>query len=508
MRGTRRWMQSIKGRPIFARMRVGLLALAVALVGLGATCQPPANQLVVSTTPGLFPAFSPSVKNYASRCSAASAVRLSINAPRGTTISVGGQPAKSGFFDTSVTRDVGQRFTIVIRKAGHSATTYNVRCIPSDFPTWTTQRTNGVQADFYVTALPVDGFFGTNYPVILNKDGVPMWWAPRARTYYADVLPNGHVVWTGLDPPGGAEEHRLDGSLVREIHTLGPADFHDLITLPNGDYVMATDTERTGVDLSAWGAPADATILDHVLEEITPAGDVVWSWGTMDHIPITETGTNWRVLALNSNNVYDPYHFNSVEYTGDGFILSFRHLNAVYKIDKSSGAIDWKLGGSHRPESLRVIGDPVFDAGGSFSGQHDARLLADGTVSVHDNGSDVRAPRAVNYRIDTGARTATLLHDVRDPLVTGSGCCGSARVLPTGDYVMGWGASQTLTEMTPSGHRVFVLELDSGAFYRAVPTPPGVLTSSALIAGMDAQFAGGALGGGGVIARLRRDNTS
>ena len=61
---------------------------------------------------------------------------------------------------------------------------------------------------------------------------------------------------------------------------------------------------------------------------------------------------------------YDVYHWNSVDYTGTGFLLSFRHLDAVYDIDQASGNILWKLGGSARPESLTVLNDPVF-AGGS-----------------------------------------------------------------------------------------------------------------------------------------------
>ncbi len=148
--------------------------------------------------------------------------------------------------------------------------------------------------------------------------------------------------------------------------------------------------------------------------------------------------------------------------------------------------------GQTRPESLEVVGDPVFDAGGSFSGQHDARLLGDDIVSLHDNGTGFRAPRAVKYRIDETARTATLLRDLSDPLVPTSACCGSVRVLPTGNYVMGWGGSRTLTEMTAAGERVFLLQIDGAGLYRALPTPPGLLTIDALRAGMDAQFGTGA----------------
>jgi Arylsulfotransferase (ASST) len=492
MRDTLRSLRRIARRPLHRRLRVGLLAAAVAVAGVGARCQPaPPRTLSISTSPGLFPSFSPTVTDYVSRCSASTPVEVTVSAPDDTTVAVDDDPAASGNFSATVSRDVGQRFRIAVQKASEATRTYNIRCIPSDFPTWTAQRTGETQADFYVTTLAIDGLTGTNYPAIFDTNGVPVWWAPRTNTFFTEVLPGGNVAWTQLGTPGGAEEHDLDGSLIRSVETVsGPTDWHDFITLPNGNDVLVTIKERSG-DLSPWGGPTDATVLDHVLEEIRPDGTVAWSWSTADHIPVTETTARWRTVPPSSQGAYDPFHYNSVEYTGDGFILSFRHLDAIYKVDQTSGTIDWKLGGTRRSESLGVVDDPVFDAGGTFSGQHDARVLGDGTVSLHDNGTGIRPPRVVNYRIDETARSATLVRDVRDPLVSSSFCCGSARVLPTGNYVMGWGGSRTFTEMTPAGERVFLLQTDSGNVYRALPTPPGALTIDELRAGMDTQFGTG-----------------
>ncbi len=50
---------------------------------------------------------------------------------------------------------------------------------------------------------------------------------------------------------------------------------------------------------------------------------------------------------------------NSVEPDGDGFIVSFRHMIAVYRIDKATGKVTWKLGGTTRAESLTMIGDTL-----------------------------------------------------------------------------------------------------------------------------------------------------
>ena len=69
-------------------------------------------------------------------------------------------------------------------------------------------------------------------------------------------------------------------------------------------------------------------------------------------------------------------HMNSVSDDGrGGLVVSFRHADAIFRIRKSDGAIDWKLGGTPTSRSLAVIGDDAH-AGVNLAGQHDARVLA------------------------------------------------------------------------------------------------------------------------------------
>ncbi|MEJ7584790.1 MAG: aryl-sulfate sulfotransferase [Acidimicrobiales bacterium] len=471
-----------------------LTATVLIMLGLSG-CAP----VTLSIDSGLYPSFQTEVEDYVSRCDASRPVRVAIGAPSGTAVSVGGQAFRSGTFTASVTRDVGQRFTIRVRTP-EATTTHHVRCLPADFPSWTADRPYDTSAEFFVTAPLIFDTPISAYPVIFDTNGVPVWWGRKApNLLFATMLPTGNLAWT---ENGVTAEHRLDGSLVRTYDTVGaPNDFHDLLVLPNGNHVMVTFSERPGVSLRAWGGPADATIIDHVVQEITPAGDVIWSWTTADHIPVTETTSDWREEQLMNpggmfSDSYDPYHYNSIEATGDGFIISYRHLDAVYKVDKASGNIVWKLGGSHHPRRLTILDDPASIANGgsgTFGGQHDARLLGDGTVTLFDNGTArQRAPRAVRYRIDTTGGTATLLRTVTDPSVPMSDCCGSARVLSGGHYVIGWGGNSDIApdiaESTRTGTRVFSLHFPDAFVYRAVPIPFGQLSRQSLRDGMDAQF--------------------
>jgi hypothetical protein len=166
-------------------------------------------------------------------------------------------------------------------------------------------------------------------------------------------------------------------------------------------------------------------------------------------------------------------------------IVSLRHTDAVYRIRKDTGAVDWKLGGTATAQSLTPLHDPHADQ--PFGGQHDVRRLPDGTLTVHDNRTiESGSPRAVRYRIDTTARTATLIEQVIDPDPHLSFCCGGARKLPDGDWVISWGGTPYVTELTSTGQRVFRMTFPNFQSYRANPILPGRLSRAALRAGMEA----------------------
>ena len=224
--------------------------------------------------------------------------------------------------------------------------------------------------------------------------------------------------------------------------------------LASGNYMVARRVPRE-VDTRPFGA-ADATVIDIELEEVTPAGEVVWRWSSADHISASETGRWWAAPNL-SSPPYDLYHWNATDVSGGTLLLTFRHLDAAYAIDKSSGEILWKLGGTPTDDSLRILGDPHGDY--PLGGPHDIRALPGGTVSIYDNRIDLPGlPRVVRYRVDSEAGTARLVQSFSDPAVKRSYCCGSARLLGnTGNWVVGWGGWPVIAGYDSSGRRLFSL---------------------------------------------------
>jgi hypothetical protein len=409
-------------------------------------------------------------------------------------VAIDGGRGRGGSFEGAVSLAGGQAFSLVVSTHG-ARRTYSVRCLPSDFPAWTATRSGKPQAQWYVVA-PCCSF---RYVAIFDTNGVPVWWIRTPHDVLdAGLLPDGNVdvaLGFGRWPGPGLSlarwvEYGLGGTLRRTFSIAPgiPTDRHEMLMLPNGDYILLAHHPRSGIDLSHYGGPANATVLDAYIAEFSPHHKLLWSWDSAHHVSLAES-RRWlpglvRAPSVlpNGTRAYDIVHINAVAPDGRYLLVSLRHTDAIYAIDKATGTVAWKLGGTPTHASLTILGDSVPD----FGGQHDVRALPDGTVTLFDNGTDRgRAPRALRFRIDDRARTATLLEQISDPMVASSPCCGSARKLPGGDWVISWGANPLITEITPAGTPVFTLNIQPLMSFRAPPVLPGVLKRSSLTDAMN-----------------------
>lgn len=447
-----------------------------------------ATQLSITAKPALFPDFDPRVSDYVTRC-AGSPVEMTVVAPADTDVAIDGGPSRKGAFTTKVRLHANQGFSFT-RTTGAASSTHHVRCLPADFPQWQFESFAPAEQEFYVVASGA-------YVFAFDGHGVPLWWHhDNGVPADAKYLDDGTFAWaSGRATPNARYTIRgLDGSLKREMKTVGtPTDGHDMQLLKHGNYMLMSYRERPGaIDLRAYGGPLDATVLDAELQEVTPAGTKVWEWNSRDHIGLEETGHWFKDFIFpltNPKGPFDIVHINSVDVDADSVVVAMRHTDGVYKIDRASGEIIWKLGGTTTPESLTVVGDPAGNA--PFGGHHDARRHADGSVTVFDNGQTMnRPPRAVRFQIDAGARTATYLEAISDPGVREAVCCGSARRTTSGGWLVGWGGGPEMNpiiEYAADGSPTFKLVISTGFSYRAHPIAVGEIDRHALRNGMDAQ---------------------
>jgi len=445
----------------------------------------------LTASDGLFPAFSPDVHDYVVRCASAP-VRFTTSVAAGTTSLIDGRAAHTA----SVPLSPGRSATIT-GASPLGATVYHVRCLPPDFPQWTVTG-HGTPGEWYIATPSLSlGASASSYAVVFDSNGVPVWWLrdPDGPPIDATLLPGrtptiAYATWAA--PAGAFQVRRLDGTLVRDIVSPdGAIDVHELQVASNGDDVFLVYAPKTDVDLTPYGGPADGTVLEGEIEETNAAGKLVWSWSTDGHVGLDES-TRWLssivgtpVELVDGSEGFDFFHANAVSVDGGAMLLSLRQTDGVYAIDRATGDVLWKLGGTPTADSLTVVGDP--DGAAPLGGQHDVRVLPDGTITLFDDGTFLgRPPRAVRYRIDPVARTATLLEQITDPTVTSSACCGSARRLANGDWLVSWGGDPVVGEYAPDGTPVFRLTFDGLFSYRVEPVAASGLTADELRAGMDA----------------------
>jgi len=436
----------------------------------------------MTTTPGLAPSFASGVFDYVVRCTGQPTTTLATTGSG--TVVIGG-------------KTYAQPATVPLRLVANQAVTissgsdqYTIRCLPADFPNYSAQISGTPQSRGYLVALipwPRGSTAATNYVIAFDSHGVPVWWYKSAGNPYNAAFYGSDKVgwWTGSKYSGtgvGTYTIRdLDGNVTAAVG--GPSagtgiNAHDFQILPNGDY-LGIQYVKTTLNLTSWGLSAERPVFDCQIVEIDPAGAIVWRWSTIAHIDVAQANVNWH------NEVPDVIHMNSIQEVGNEIIFSARHLDAVYAIDRTTGNVLWKVGGSSTPQSLTVVGNTYPQV---FSGQHDARLRSDGTLTVHDNATQETGHpvRALAFHIDVATRTATVVQDVTDPnFDQTSSSIGSVDLLPGGNWLVDWGTADYVAELTPQGASVIRIVYPDFITYRAAPVTD---SDSVLSHAMDARF--------------------
>jgi hypothetical protein len=316
---------------------------------------------------------------------------------------------------------------------------------------------------------------GQGGPLIMGEDGQPIWFHPRsggrrATDFRVQTYAGQPVLtwWEGIATAGRGEgEGIIADTSYRVIARVRAGngvrmDLHEFRLTPRGTALLMAYQDRPR-DLRSWGGPKNGKVTDGVVQEVDVAtGRVLFQWRAMGSVRLDESFTPSR-----GRGAWDAFHLNSVDEDADGnLIVSARHTRAVYKIDRATGRITWRLGGKRS----------TFDMGPGtqFALQHDARAQADGTLRIFDNSSPRlrKRSRAIWIRLDPGARTATLVQERHHPSEVLAGTQGNAEVLPDGDTFFGWGSQGRISELSPDGALLLDLRLPHGFdTYRAYRQP-------------------------------------
>jgi hypothetical protein len=366
------------------------------------------------------------------------------------------------------------------------------------------------------------------YAMVLDGLGVPVWYYEMPAglgVLDVDSVVPGSVSFV---PASNALEdyqvHKLSPLSTVSLAPDGYApDTHELLALPNGDYLMLSYPQKSGIDLTGLSVITangtfvplgpDSTIQDCTVVEFKPSGEVVTTWNASDHFdPVkvclfTLTGVGPTGTGPDGGTVYDVFHCNSIDVdpaNGD-LLVSSREMSSIFYIEWPGGRVLWKMGGTNASlddATYVAVPDPFYF-------QHDARLQpgwspacngGTGQISLFDDESLMTNPaRAVVYDVVVGtgadggpsacdggrgdagdAGVATVAWQYKGSEMALAQ--GSFRITSDGSRVIGWGigANPTFTEVDLEGNDLLDFLIIDSWSYRAIKVPKGAFDLNVL----------------------------
>ncbi|EXJ87521.1 hypothetical protein A1O3_04481 [Capronia epimyces CBS 606.96] len=262
--------------------------------------------------------------------------------------------------------------------------------------------------------------------------------------------------------PRATDEHRhgfgvfLDPSYRRQgkvAHEIGHEfNIHEFDIRDNGTKALYFTTERPEREdiyshQKGWFAHDCINELDLTTNEAN------FSWCPLDHgVTLNESYHAFPDLpSLNEGAPWDFFHANSIDKFSNGdFLLSSRHTNTIYRVNRTDQSIAWRLGGKMSNFSMNF----------NFSSQHHATVQAENATTVtilfFDNAADDQHRQADTSTVssvklvvlNTETWEATAVQEWYRPHGRLSDKRGNAQMMPNGNVFIGWSDRGYMTEHT------------------------------------------------------------
>ena len=386
----------------------------------------------------MYPPFDADILHYALTCSGSPTLSVAAETERaGAQLTLlradaaDNAVSTTGTLNASVT--VGGDHDVAIEVSDDGETrTYVVHCLPDSFPTVNILTKTDQVKDGLLLLTPTYGGYDdrVTFLAVLDNNGVPRFhrlltdanfWAMNFKyhgggRYSVARRPVRNLADSSF---GNWRIDLLDNKLqvtstVGTVSPLSQTDGHDFQITSGGNYVMLAYYDDELRDFSDYGGSASQRTRDSVIQRRTAAGVSQSTWNSWDHRDVLQVGNDCKV------GIYpDTYaHLNGLQLLADGdYVASFRGCSQVLRIDGSTGAVDWKLGGTAPPEDsstefLELVEHSDDDVIEEFCGQHHVTLTSSNTVVMFDNGvqcigarkNSAAFSRAVEYDISSGTQ--------------------------------------------------------------------------------------------------------
>ena len=292
--------------------------------------------------------------------------------------------------------------------------------------------------------------------MILDGDGSLRWFLPATKPpfnlQYQEFMGKPVLTWWEGDVTNGtgAGEAVIADMAFREMARFTQVDglypdLHEFYLTSQGT-ALITAYHTVATDLSSVGGPSHGYVAGAVALEVeVPGGKLLHRWDSLDHVAVAET---YQEFSGGTEGVpFNYFHMNSIAVASDGdLLISGRNTWAVYKVDRSTGQVVWRLNGKKSDFAMRE--------GANFHWQHHARSHSLERLSLFDNGaSPAEEPqsRALVLNIDEKTMTCSLERAFVHPARLLASNQGSVQVLADGGVGVGWGAEPYFSRFSADG---------------------------------------------------------
>jgi hypothetical protein len=322
--------------------------------------------------------------------------------------------------------------------------------------------------------------------LVLNKDGYIIKektaaaradnfqkWVIGGQTYYSYLLAEGDYAIGGAGTEEGygiicdsnlneigRAKFLSDGNIDNPDNNR--LDVHDFILLGQNHYMAISAQIQTPGNIPDSLHPSPkARVVACLIEEVND-GKVIFKWNGADYAEFYGESVENNNFS-DSVNTIDYMHMNSlcIDPNDNNIICSFRNLDEIIKINRTSGAIMWRLGGKHS--------DFPLTTDQQFLRQHYARFTDNGkTLIFLDNGDSSLRPysRIVEFQLDENNKTVNNFkaYKIPDDFIRFAGSVKKQN----GYYFIGGGSAKYALQVDYTTNDVFLRINQKYSSYRAL----------------------------------------
>ena len=419
--------------------------------------------------------------------SAPDSVRVSYHSSDGTLLSSPTEPGQAGT-DTitllGLKPSTTYAYQAIAYKSGIAKTSdvaqFTTSALPTDLAGFKLQVLSGSTSLYTATGTQANN--GSTYAVIFDPNGSIAWYhnfnSGGLQVSNVVMQQNGNITafignTSGFAPlPGYYVEVTPQGE---EVHKYEPPpgfymDDHEFHISGTGANTQASffTFDLRDTDLTSLGGKASVQLAAHQLVRRSSSGVVEFTWNAWDNIGIDEWLGDDGSKATRDPTDYD--HPNAFTFDLNGnYVVSWRNLDQITDIDPVTGKVLWRIGGAK--------GDYTFvnDPDNGFRKQHSPKILPNGNLLVYDNGTgkDDQESRAVEYKLDPVAKTATMVWEYRHDPAIYTAFVGWTQRLSDGNTWVAFALNGRTVIVSPTGAVLWESQLKiddkNGTVYRLVP---------------------------------------